>query len=568
MQDGPLLRPLGPFPSEPSVRFSGAAFTIVFVLCLAVNWPGRLNENSLEQFIGFYNPGLLGDLHSPLVAWLWSLPSLLVGQPASALIVQSALIAFYAAMLPSPLPRRGLALLHLAAEAAVKLSLVVLAGFVIKDVLLVGLLLAALACLQRSPASPRPLRWLAAAAALLALSLAIRPTNFVMIAVMALAIVPIVRRPWRSRAAALGIVFAALAMTLPVSALFNAFAVKARKDHAELQLIFFDLSGISARTGRDLVRELPGWPAGLPDPRLCYTPSEAAIIAPWSPCKGYAEASRAVYGTGRKRVLLFWLGSIAANPAAYFSHRLDYVSNLLDPVGASRGHPVYAAIAKDPAGRYLYALNAPASAQRLQAQTNGRISPRLLLTWNENPVARGFAGFTSLMVGSRAAPAAALLAALLLLGWTWQRHLRSRPLPPLTVPAAAALAAGNFLMHAMAGVASQERYMYPTIFCAAFALLVAFRHSLHERTPKRRLKADIRPHNPDSADPPGAARTAPPGPRSAAAAPARRPRRALRPASRSRRRPYPGARAGAPRCSEGWRFGASGRDPEGPGSID
>jgi hypothetical protein len=467
------------FPPEPAVRFSPAAFTIFLLLCLAVNWPGRLNEDSLEQFVGFYNPGLLGDLHSPLVAWLWSPAAFLVKQPASALIVQSALIAFYAAMLPSPLPRRGAALVPLAAEAGLKLSLAILAGFVIKDVLLVGLLLAALACLQRS--GTRPGRWLAVAALLLALSLAIRPTNIVMIGFMALAVLPLIVKTWRARTAALGIVFAALFVTLPVSAMFNALVVDARKDHAELQLILFDLSGISARTGENLVRGLPGWPSGLPDPRRCYTPSEAAIIAPWARCKGYAEASRAVYGTGRKRVGLYWLGSIARNPLAYLSHRLDYASNLLDPVGAARGHPVYSAFAKDPAGRYLYALNQPSAAQRLAARTKGRISPRLLLIWNENPAARGLARFTSLTLGARATTAAALLIALLLLGWTWQRHLRGKPLPPLAVPAAASLAAGNFLMHLVAGVASQERYLYPTVYCAAFALLVALRHGIQNK---------------------------------------------------------------------------------------
>lgn len=469
------LRSGTPFAAEPGLRFSPTAFAIFFALCLAVNWPGRLNEDSLEQFVGFYNPGLLGDLHSPLVAWLWSLPALIVRQPASALIVQAGLIAFYAAMIPAPFPRRGAALVQAAAEAALKLSLAILAGFVIKDMLLVGLLLAALACLQRSGTSPGRGRWLWAAILLFALSLAIRPTNFVMIAVMAAVVVPLAVRTWRGRARALAIVFAALFLTLPAAALFNAFAVEARKDHAELQLVLFDLSGISARTGRDLVRELPGWPAGLPDPRRCYTPSEAAIIAPWSPCRGYAAAARAVYGTGRKRVLLHWLSSIARNPSAYLSHRLAYVSHLLDPVGSARAHPVYSAIAKDPAQRYLYALNAANSAQRLKARAAGRISPRLFLLWEENPVSRALAGFTGLTVGARAAPALALLAALLLLGWTGLRHWRGRPLPPLTVPASAGLAFGNFAMHALAGVASQERYLYPTIFCAAFALLVATR---------------------------------------------------------------------------------------------
>jgi hypothetical protein len=476
------IRPSFPFPPEPAVRFSAAAFLAFFVLCLAVNWPGRLNEDSLEQFIGFYNPAQLGDVHSPLIAYLWGLPAPFLAQPAAALVVQSALLAFFAAMLPSPFPRRGVALVHAAGEGAVKLSLVVLAGFVIKDVLLVGLLLAGLTCLQRAGVSPRPARWLAGAACLFALSLAVRPTNFVMMAFAALAIVPLIVRTWRGRAAALGIAFAVLLITLPLSAAFNAYVVKARKDRAEIQLILFDLVGISARSGRDLVRELPRWPAGLPDPRGCYTPSEAAIMAPWSPCRGYSEAGRRAYSAGRRRVLAVWLRSIAEHPGAYVAHRLDFTRNLLDPVGAARGHPIYAAAAKDAPARFLYALNQPSAAHRLAASTQGRIDPGRFLLWEDNPAARGFATLSSLVVGFRSVNVAALLVSLFLLGWTWARHLRERPLPPLTVPAAAALAAGNFVMHAFLGVASQARYLHPTIFCAAFAVLVALRYALDARS--------------------------------------------------------------------------------------
>lgn len=481
-QSSMRIRPSLPFSPEPAVRFRGPAFLAFFVLCLGVNWPGRLNEDSLEQFIGFYNPAERGDLHSPLIAYVWSLPAPLLAQPAAALVVQSALIAFYAAMLPSPFPRRGAALLHAAAEGILKLSLVVLAGFIIKDVLLIGLLLAGLACLQQAQSSSRPVRWLAGAACLFALSLAVRPTNFVMIAITAVAIVPLIFRTWRERAFMLAIAFAILLTTLPLSGAFNAYVLEARKDRAEIQLILFDLVGMSARTDRDLVRELPGWPTDLPDPRRCYTPSEAAIVAPWSPCRGYAEAGRSIYSAGRRRVIAVWLRSIAENPGAYAVHRLDFARNLLDPTRAARGHSVYADAAKGRPDRYLYALNRPSAAHRLEASTYGRVDPGRFLSGKTNPVARGFATLTSAVVGFRGAPAAALLACLLLLAWTWARHLRDKPLPPLTVVAAAALAAGNFLMHAVFGVASQDRYLHPTIFCAVFALLGALRYALHVRS--------------------------------------------------------------------------------------
>lgn len=467
-----------PFAAEVPTRFSSIAFVLFFALCVAVNWPGRLNEDSLQQFIGFYNPRLLGDLHSPMATYLWSLPAPFLHQPAAALIVQSMLIAFYAAMLPSPFPLRGMPLVHAAFEAVTKLSLVVLAGFVIKDVLLVGLLVVALACLQRAGTAPQPARWYAAGLIFLLLSLVVRPTNFVMIALSAGVIILLVFPTWRGRAIALGIAFAALFLTLPISAIFNSHVVKARKDHAEIQLILFDLSGISSKTGRNLVAELPGWPPGLPDARQCYTPSEAAIIAPWSKCRGYAKAGRAVYSSGRRRVIAWWIGSIVRHPFAYISHRLDFSRNLLDPVGAARNHPVYMAAEADRAGRYLYALNGPDAAARLNAMTKDRLPPNQFLPWHENAAARAFAELANLVVGFRGTLMAALLISLLLLGATFVRNRRGMPLPPLTVSAAAALAISNFVMHAFLGLASQERYLYPTVFCAAFASLGALRYRL------------------------------------------------------------------------------------------
>lgn len=465
----------------PSLRFSPLAFLLFLALCLAVNWPGRLNEDSLQQFIGFLDRDQLGDLHSPLVAWMWSIPALLVKQPAAALIVQSGLLAFWAAMLPGELPRTVAGAAAMAVEAAVKLSAVILAGFVIKDVLLVGLLLAALAALQRASGSGRRGLWLAAAALLLFLSLFVRPTNFVTVAAAAVLVVPLLALSWRARAAIFAGILILSGAAVPLSAAFNS-ALGARRDHAEVQLILFDAAGISARTGEDRLAGLAGWPAGLPDPRRCYTPAEAAIVAPWAACRGYGPAGQALYARDRSAMIGWWLREVAAHPGAWLAHRAGFASHLADPVGAAAAHPVYSAAGGTGPRRYLYSLNRPEEAGRMAATVRGRAPPDAFSQWKETALSRVFARLADTLIGFRAAVPAALLASLLLLGWTCMRRLRGRILPPVVVPAAAGLALGNFLMHALLGVASQERYLLPTLFCAAFALIAALRHlAAHEK---------------------------------------------------------------------------------------
>src|SRR5687768_12738907 len=116
----PLLD-FGPAAPEAAVRFSWLIFAMFLILCVAVNYPGRLNEDSLLQLVGAADRGLLTDLHSPLVTWIWSLPAPVLGQPAAALLVQSLLLACYAAMVPAALPRDARGVAALAIETVFKL---------------------------------------------------------------------------------------------------------------------------------------------------------------------------------------------------------------------------------------------------------------------------------------------------------------------------------------------------------------------------------------------------------------------------------------------------------------
>lgn len=451
---------------DGGTRFGPVLFSLFFVLCLGVNWPGRLNEDSLQQFLRFLDPAASSDLHSPVVTWLWTLPGPHFGQPAGALIVQSALLSFYAAFLPRRLPRRPAEIALFGVDSAFKLSLVILAGFIIKDVLLCGLLLGGLAALSHAPVACRPNTWRAVGMTFLVLSLFVRPTNFIMIVVALALITPLVTGLWRARFATFAALLVLLSLTVPISGFINRQVLGARPGYPEIQLMMFDSAGISARTGRDLFAALPGWPTGLADPRRCYTATEAGFMTPWSPCQGFAAAGVALYPKGRRAVIGWWLGNIVSHPIAYVGHRVAFTRYLIDPVALIRDHAVYRRIV-GVTPPYLYAINRTAA------------TPTSFARWHERPGARMFARFSGTLLAGRWSAAAALLASLGVIGWSWRRRWLGRPVAAAAT-VAAAVALGNFVMHAIVGIASQDRYMLPTVLCSGFALLAAARFALQE----------------------------------------------------------------------------------------
>ncbi len=469
---------LGPLAPEPRVRFSPLVFAAFLALCVAVNRPGRLNEDSVEQLAGAADRASLTDLHSPLVAWLWSLAAPLSGQPLSALLVQSLLLAFYAAMVPAALPRDPRGIAALALETVFKLALVVSAGFIIKDVLLVGLLLAALAAAQRARSAPAAGPWLAAAAVLLALALFVRPTNVVMVGIAAALVLALHARTFRAYFASLLGVGALLVIALSLYFGFNRYVARAQPGHAEIQLFLFDSAGISARTGKDLFAPLAPWPRGLPDPRTCYTPSEAAIMAPWAKCAGYADAGRTINALGPRVLPRWWLANLLAHPSAYAGHRLAFTAHLLDPRESGRSHPVYGRFA-NPWQRHLYALNRPDQAARFDEAARGRLGERDIGWWRGNRAADLFAALGAFVFGFRWTEALGLAACAAVVAAGFRRR---RPLP-FAASAAAALGLGNVAMHVLLGVASQDRYLLPTVCCAIFAMIAILRASRGRELP-------------------------------------------------------------------------------------
>jgi hypothetical protein len=456
-------------PERTPVRFSWLIFCLFFILCVSVNYPGRLNEDSLQQLIGLHDRRYLTDVHSPVVTLIWSVFWPVAGQPASALIVQSALLSFFAAIVPKP-PRWGLREMVIAtAESLFKLSLVISAGFIIKDVLFVGLLLAGLAAIRRAgPELARP--WLVAGGGFFALSLLIRPTNFALLALASALVLPLLVRTLRGWILATAATVAVIASSVPIYSGINRL-LHAQPGHAEIQLLLFDSAGISSRTGQNLFKDLPGWPQGLPDPRNCYMPLDASIIAPWAPCKGYAEAGGAIYAADRSKVIGWWLRNIASHPIAYAQHRLTFTGFLLDPTESTRRHPAYRSQFRL-GEHHFYALNSEDRVERFQKVAASRISVTDIGWWRTNRAAEGLVWFSSKVYEHRWTEAFALLLCLALLVWQWLRRWWGEPVH-LAVAMAAALGIGNVAMHCLIGIASQPRYLFPTVCCAAFALLLA-----------------------------------------------------------------------------------------------
>lgn len=457
---------------EARVRFQPFVFLAFAVLCFWVNYPGRLNEDSLQQLIGAANREFLTDHHSPVVMWLWSLPTSLLGQPAGALFVQSLLLAFYAAVIPAQMPRSRRAILALTIEIPFKLSLVVSAGFIIKDILLVGLLLSMLAALQLAQSGRRRGVWLGISAALLIMITMVRPTNFVMLIVACAFWLPLVVRSVRAFAIAFAIVAVTLSVSLPLYDTLNRSVLRSYPTHIELHLFAFDVAGISAATGRNLFADVPGLPADLPPYTDCYKPHGASSFGPWGPCRGYVPALLRIGNSGGHDALRqWWQRAVTSHPLDYAKHRAAFTRHLLD--SRQVDEPAFARFIA--AGlRHLYATNTRERAEDMRRITRDKVAPETFATWEGNSVLTGFATLRALLFDHRFTDLIALLVCVAAVAWHWQRRWRGLPFDAIAA-LAACIGIGNVVMYAVFGVASQGRFLLPTLCGAVFVAIAMLR---------------------------------------------------------------------------------------------
>ncbi|HEY0412272.1 MAG TPA: hypothetical protein VGD66_03925 [Allosphingosinicella sp.] len=451
------------------MRFSPVVFVLFALACFAWNYPGQLNVDSVEQLVGMADPRYLNDWHSPLVGWIWTLAAPWLGEPAAATAVHSLLLAFFAATVPVQRGRSAFERSLTGFEILLKLSLLTMAGTILKDIMLAALLLGFLACLQLVPNARRPRAWLGGAALFLALALTVRPPNFLM-AVFAIALfMALYVRSARAWAAWVAPLSAILALALPVAAGINAGLFHAENGHAEKQLILFDAAAIAAATGKPVFEELPGWPkAGLPPPAACYEVVEWDSLAPWGRCPGYSAAFDTVeWQHGRRTTFGWWARAILRHPAAYARHRLAFALYTIGPatsLSASRVPPP---------------LNSEAQRTDLRRVVGGRMDERRFQIWIDRTPSATAALDRALVSIVPWLPGLALAACLGLFAGAVRARRAGRRWD-LTAALAAAFGLGNAAMLTLTGVSSSERYMLPAIVLAAAGLIAAGRFRAQE----------------------------------------------------------------------------------------
>jgi hypothetical protein len=82
-----------------SPRFNWWVYLPLVLLAWFVNYPGRINPDTLSQLTEAQNIGKLSDCQAPVTTWLYSLFTPALGQPAGALLVQALLVFLYPAVI-------------------------------------------------------------------------------------------------------------------------------------------------------------------------------------------------------------------------------------------------------------------------------------------------------------------------------------------------------------------------------------------------------------------------------------------------------------------------------------
>jgi hypothetical protein len=433
--------------SASPARFHPLLFLFLLGAIWLVNYPGRVNPDSLEQLIGAAFPAYRTDWHSPIVAWLWNVPAPLLGQPAAALLVQSLLIAFGGAIVSRGGPRNGW-----------KGALVGMAGVILKDVFLLGTLLAAWGSLRLWLGS-RSRIWLAATAAFLFVAAVVRPPNVVMFAAAAALVLPFLCQGWGQYLRRFGLACACLLAAASIGAAIDRHLLRAIPAHPEVQVIIFDIAGTSVGSGANLFTRMPGWSApALPDLHRCYQPALWDSFAPWGDCRAYVVATRAaVARSGGAAFARWWLGELLAHPLAYAGHRLAYMR-----IAITDGTTEPSYLSTGPA-----ALNGKDSREILRAAAAGRMPLSMLQVWDEERMPAFVSRLTLLMFWLPWLPALAFLACLAFLGSALNDRRRGRPPTPALL--AAAMGVGNVAMMAVFGAASSPRYFLPLLLGAYLA---------------------------------------------------------------------------------------------------
>lgn len=427
-----------------------ALATLAALITAVVFWPSAWSPDTVSQ-IEQARSGKFTDQHPPILALVLR-PLAILRVEKIMILVQSAaywLVAlgvFYSSRAARPRE------LTLAALTLLLPSSIALIGVMWKDVhlALAWSMAWALLLFIRHTGAPRRLL-LPAAGLLILYGVLLRYNAF--LAVPPLLLMLVLGKPWMATTFKTFSAYLFLAIaSFCIAQGTNRYVIPvSHVPTAEMSLPIFDLAGITYETGENAF-PFPITGEQVSQVRSCYRPVMwNGLYAGNSPCRWLMQAM-VDYGNRGKSINAAWIGAIVANPAAYLRHRAAFVRSFFtheheknngthrasytwhwaeDPVSA-RGPIIIAYIAYTEAWERL-----------------GLMTPLAALIW---------AGSLIAYVANRRGP-----------GWELQ-------------VGAALVSALNILSHVPFGIASDQRYAYPSFVLLAFASAALLLRSTRART--------------------------------------------------------------------------------------
>ena len=305
------------------------AYAVLVSPAVIVNLPGRAQTDAIHSIYQAGHLDALGSWHAPFVTFSYGLLAPLTGSPTGALIIQSLLLMLWPAAITIRILEaqytETLKALAFVAWGIICMMLVALAGYVEKDVLLLGFLSAILATFM-GHRRQRELQPLSAARGfwiffcILAFCL-VRPTNILLLACAAL-LVCLNGLKLKSVGQRLGVAGGVTACIWVSTFMVNAWLLPAPSSKPERATFMFDIAGISFFSGENVFENI----STDSPPKLsindCYSPVQIDNFI-WGPCKEFHSAY------WNNITLMTWAQAIVQHPLAYARHRMAFAKKLL-----------------------------------------------------------------------------------------------------------------------------------------------------------------------------------------------------------------------------------------------
>jgi hypothetical protein len=469
-----------PTPQIPSQRFNWIVYLALVLVAWLVNYPGRLNPDTLDAITQSQNLGTLNDWQAPVVTWLFAFFTPVLGQPAGALLVQALLLFFYPAITPGkPHDRRiGIADAALAVgSGAFIVLLIAMAGVIIRDVVLIGTILCLLGVLDLSSNSSG-LRGVSFWFALILLFIifAARPTNFLMLGISGGTAAVFIYGVGRKFFLTMVLIVFVCAASFPVTNYVNRKVLGASNAMQETSLIIFDIAGISSDLKQNLFAELRGWPADeVQPPWECYTPKSFDTFK-WGVCQRYAELfDAAMHRTGAPSEVQWWFSNVLRHPISYSKHRFFFTVELLK----NEVHQMF--------GWYPSATNISENIDQISGAithgvdiggwTHGVNMSQRIQMWQPTIAFVPFSWFASRTFGRPTSVDWGIFFCVATLLWSWRNRHKYKTFDWVVV-VSSSLGLGNIMMMIVFGVSDESRYLAPTIICGIVSLLRTIRAEL------------------------------------------------------------------------------------------